>query len=115
MRIALSEMIVEGIQTNMPLHQELMLDAAFMRGGTSIHYLEEKLSRSKAGRTDGTARVRRTAMAWISRQLRRSKRRRLKRSSDALLEHGALSRGLADAAADAPGERALFGEPGAPA
>jgi acetyl-CoA carboxylase biotin carboxylase subunit len=45
MRIALSEMIVEGIQTNLPLHQELMLDSAFIRGGTSIHYLEEKLSK----------------------------------------------------------------------
>ncbi len=45
MRVALSEMIVEGIQTNLPLHQELMLDSAFMRGGTSIHYLEEKLAK----------------------------------------------------------------------
>ncbi len=45
MRIALSEMIVEGIETNLPLHQELMLDSAFLRGGTSIHYLEEKLSK----------------------------------------------------------------------
>ena len=45
MRIALSEMIVEGIQTNLPLHQELMLDSAFLRGGTNIHYLEEKLSK----------------------------------------------------------------------
>jgi acetyl-CoA carboxylase, biotin carboxylase subunit len=45
MRIALSEMIVEGIQTNLPLHQELMLDTEFMRGGTSIHYLEEKLAK----------------------------------------------------------------------
>jgi acetyl-CoA carboxylase biotin carboxylase subunit len=45
MRVALSEMIVEGIQTNLPLHQELMLDASFMRGGTSIHYLEEKLAK----------------------------------------------------------------------
>jgi acetyl-CoA carboxylase, biotin carboxylase subunit len=45
MRIALSEMIVEGIQTNIPLHQELMLDTEFMRGGTSIHYLEEKLAK----------------------------------------------------------------------
>jgi len=43
MRIALSEMIVEGIKTNIPLHQELMNDAAFRRGGTSIHYLERKL------------------------------------------------------------------------
>ena len=45
MRIALSEMIVEGIQTNLPLHQELMLDSAFLRGGTNIHYLEGKLSK----------------------------------------------------------------------
>jgi acetyl-CoA carboxylase, biotin carboxylase subunit len=45
MRIALSEMIVEGIQTNIPLHQELMLDSAFIRGGTNIHYLEGKLSK----------------------------------------------------------------------
>jgi hypothetical protein len=28
-----------------PLHQELMLDSAFIRGGTNIHYLEEKLSK----------------------------------------------------------------------
>ncbi len=45
MRVALSEMIVEGIQTNLPLHQELMVDTSFMRGATSIHYLEEKLSK----------------------------------------------------------------------
>ncbi|CAH1191075.1 biotin carboxylase [Candidatus Nitrotoga sp. BS] len=44
MRTALSEMVVEGIETNIPLHQELMLDAAFLRGGTSIHYLEHKLA-----------------------------------------------------------------------
>ena len=44
MRIALSEMVVEGIKTNIPLHQELMLDARFMEGGTSIHYLEQKLA-----------------------------------------------------------------------
>ncbi len=44
LRIALSEMIVEGIRTNIPLHQELLTDAAFLRGGTSIHYLEHKLS-----------------------------------------------------------------------
>ena len=50
MRIALSEMVVEGIKTNIPLHQELMMDARFMEGGTSIHYLENKL----AGREDGS-------------------------------------------------------------
>ncbi|MBI5919547.1 MAG: acetyl-CoA carboxylase biotin carboxylase subunit [Nitrosomonadales bacterium] len=47
MRTALSEMAVEGIETNIPLHQELMLDAAFIQGGTSIHYLEHKLAESK--------------------------------------------------------------------
>lgn len=44
MAIALSEMIVEGISTNIPLHRELMQDARFREGGTSIHYLEEKLA-----------------------------------------------------------------------
>jgi len=44
MRIALTEMAVEGIETNIPLHQELMQDAAFRRGGTSSHYLEQKLA-----------------------------------------------------------------------
>jgi len=47
MRIALSEMVVEGIATNLPLHQELLLDEKFLRGGTSIHYLEEKLAKRK--------------------------------------------------------------------
>ena len=44
MRTALSEMAVEGIDTNIPLHQELLLDGAFLNGGTSIHYLEHKLA-----------------------------------------------------------------------
>jgi acetyl-CoA carboxylase biotin carboxylase subunit len=48
MRTALSEMAVEGIETNIALHRDLLLDAAFMGGGTSIHYLEERLAeRSK--------------------------------------------------------------------
>ena len=48
MRVALSEMVIEGIQTNIPLHQELMSDAAFIRGGVSIHYLEEKMAALKS-------------------------------------------------------------------
>ncbi|MEC4719237.1 acetyl-CoA carboxylase biotin carboxylase subunit [Noviherbaspirillum sp. CPCC 100848] len=44
MQIALSEMVVEGIQTNIPLHRELMVDARFFEGGTNIHYLEQKLA-----------------------------------------------------------------------
>jgi acetyl-CoA carboxylase biotin carboxylase subunit len=47
MRVALSEMVVGGIRTNIPLHQELLLDENFLRGGTSIHYLEERLARKK--------------------------------------------------------------------
>src|SRR5574343_371213 len=44
MRIALSEMSIQGIKTNIPLHQELMQDARFIEGGTSIHYIEQKLA-----------------------------------------------------------------------
>ncbi len=44
MEIALSEMVVEGIRTNIPLHRELMQDAHFRKGGTSIHFLEHKLA-----------------------------------------------------------------------
>jgi acetyl-CoA carboxylase biotin carboxylase subunit len=44
MRIALSEMVLEGISTNIPLHRELLHDSRFLRGGTSIHYLEQKLA-----------------------------------------------------------------------
>jgi len=47
MRIALSEMVVEGIQTNIPLHRELLNDTNFMRGGVSIHYLEQKLGQEQ--------------------------------------------------------------------
>ena len=44
MQIALSEMVVEGILTNIPLHRKLMVDARFAEGGTNIHYLEQKLA-----------------------------------------------------------------------
>ena len=44
MKIALSETIVEGILTNVPLHRELMRDTHFIDGGTSIHYLEQMLA-----------------------------------------------------------------------
>ncbi len=43
LRTALSEMVVEGISTNIPLHREMMEDEAFIQGGFSIHYLEHKL------------------------------------------------------------------------
>jgi len=47
MRIALSEMIVEGIKTNIPLHQDLLSDAGVLQGGMCIHYLEQKLAAKK--------------------------------------------------------------------
>ena len=50
MRIALSEMVIDGIQTNVPLHRELMLDPNFVEGGTSIHYLEHRLEEQAASR-----------------------------------------------------------------
>ena len=43
MRIALSEMVIEGINSNIPLHQEIFQHAAFQVGGTDIHYLEKRL------------------------------------------------------------------------
>ena len=44
MRVALDELVVEGIHTNTPLHRDLVRDAAFKAGGVSIHYLESKLA-----------------------------------------------------------------------
>jgi len=43
MRGALSEIVIEGIKTNIELHRDIMSDAAFENGGTDIHYLEKKL------------------------------------------------------------------------
>lgn len=40
---ALNELVIEGIKTNIPLHQEIMSDENFRNGGTNIHYLEKKL------------------------------------------------------------------------
>jgi len=47
MRTALAETLVEGINTNIPLHRELMNDSKFEAGGTNIHYLEEWLAAHK--------------------------------------------------------------------
>jgi acetyl-CoA carboxylase biotin carboxylase subunit len=49
MGIALSEMAVEGILTNLPLHRELLNDVRFVTGGTSIHYLEQKIAQRRNG------------------------------------------------------------------
>jgi acetyl-CoA carboxylase biotin carboxylase subunit len=43
MQMALNEIVIEGIKTNIPLQQKLFQDSAFQAGGTNIHYLEKKL------------------------------------------------------------------------
>ncbi len=43
MQGALSEMVIDGIKTNIPLQQKIMADAKFNEGGVNIHYLEKKL------------------------------------------------------------------------
>jgi acetyl-CoA carboxylase biotin carboxylase subunit len=43
MKNALAEIVIEGIKTNVPLHQEIFQHDAFHRGGTDIHYLEKRL------------------------------------------------------------------------
>jgi len=44
MKIALSEIVIEGIKTNIPLHRDLMNDLGYVNGGVGIHYLENKLN-----------------------------------------------------------------------
>ena len=43
MRTALSEMVIDGIKTNIRLHSDLVRDEVFCEGGTDIHFLERKL------------------------------------------------------------------------
>lgn len=44
MKIALSEIVIEGIKTNIPLHRDLMNDLEYVNGGVGIDYLENKLN-----------------------------------------------------------------------
>ena len=44
MRGALEEMIVDGIETNIPLHRELLNDPEFVKGGTDIHHLSRRFA-----------------------------------------------------------------------
>ena len=46
MEIALSESLIDGIQTNIPLQRDIVTDATFLSGPVSIHYLEKKLGLS---------------------------------------------------------------------
>ena len=43
MRVALNEIVIDGIKTNIRLQRSIVTDCAFMEGGTNIHYLEKKL------------------------------------------------------------------------
>ena len=47
MRMALTEIIIEGIKTNVPLQRDIINDAAFIAGGPNIHYLEKKLAAAR--------------------------------------------------------------------
>ncbi|MEE8210744.1 MAG: acetyl-CoA carboxylase biotin carboxylase subunit [Acidiferrobacterales bacterium] len=44
MRVALSEMVIEGIKTNISMHESILADASFQAGAVNIHYLEKKLN-----------------------------------------------------------------------
>jgi acetyl-CoA carboxylase biotin carboxylase subunit len=48
LRVALSEMRVEGVKTNLPLHHRIMNDAGFAAGGVDIHHLEALLRGEEA-------------------------------------------------------------------
>ncbi len=47
MRVALSELVVDGIKTNIPLQQRILSDGGFQQGGQNIHYLEKRLAERK--------------------------------------------------------------------
>jgi acetyl-CoA carboxylase biotin carboxylase subunit len=47
MRIALAELVIEGIKTNVPLQQRIMADGGFQEGGRNIHYLEKRIAERK--------------------------------------------------------------------
>lgn len=47
MKVALSEMVVDGIKTNIALQQRIMADVGFQTGGQNIHYLEKRLAERK--------------------------------------------------------------------
>jgi acetyl-CoA carboxylase biotin carboxylase subunit len=47
MRVALDEMVLDGIRSNVSLHKWLLWDPGFLRGGFNIHYLEKRLAERK--------------------------------------------------------------------
>lgn len=52
MQMALEEVMIDGIKTNIPLQRDIIADPNFHRGGTNIHYLEQKLEQKLAGDID---------------------------------------------------------------
>ncbi len=47
MRIALGELVIEGVKTNIPLQQRILADGGFQRGGQNIHYLEKRIAEQR--------------------------------------------------------------------
>ncbi len=47
MRIALGELVIEGIKTNVPLQQRILADGGFQQGGQNIHYLEKRIAEQR--------------------------------------------------------------------
>ena len=47
MRIALAELVVDGVKTNVPLQQRIIGDAGFRAGGQNIHYLEKRIAEQR--------------------------------------------------------------------
>jgi acetyl-CoA carboxylase biotin carboxylase subunit len=47
MRVALAELVVDGIKTNVPLQARIMADPGFQAGGANIHYLEKRIAERK--------------------------------------------------------------------
>ncbi len=107
MSTALAETVVEGINTNIPLHRELMVDAKFMDGGTNIHYLEEWLSSVRAEALPGR-------VMSLFELILLAPVDEVETLSEALDALDALSVSVEDADAQTPAEQALFGEPDMP-
>ena len=47
MQMALEEIVIDGIKTNIPLQKRILADANFQKGGTNIHYLERQMFAEK--------------------------------------------------------------------
>ena len=47
MRVALAELVVDGIKTNVPLQSRIMADRGFQLGSMNIHYLEKRIAERK--------------------------------------------------------------------